>query len=50
MLGRDSVAANALAMFDAIRDTGNKAQAYRTNNGFKIYRAGVQEFPRPAIR
>lgn len=50
LLGRDSIAADALAVFDAIRDTGNRAQIARTNNGFKVYRAGVQEFPRPVLR
>lgn len=46
-LGPDSIAADALATFDAIRQSGNRAQATMTNNGFKVYRAGGQEFPRP---
>lgn len=49
LLGRESIAAEALATFDAIRDTGNRAQITMHNNGFRVYRAGVREFPRPVM-
>lgn len=49
LLGRDSIAAEALATYDAIRDTGNRAQITMHNNGFRVYRAKVREYPRPRM-
>jgi hypothetical protein len=50
LLGPDSIAAQALTMFDAIRSTGNHAQIVQTNEAFEVWRHGVREFPLPAQR
>ena len=50
LLGRDSIAAHALTMYDAILSTGNRAQIVQTNDAFEVWRHGVREFPLPARR
>ena len=45
LLGRDSIAAQALLAYDGIRKTGNKASIKMTNDSFEIWRANVREFP-----
>lgn len=50
LLGRGSIAAQALDVYDGIRATGNSATIVMHNSGFYVSRKGVQEFPRMTLR